>query len=399
MTRVTTATRYELGVQSLQQRQRELLEIQEQLTTGKRVNRASDDPAAAARAERAMAAVSRADADKRGLDSSRNAMTQAESSLGDASELMQQARELLVASGSTTWGASERADAAAQLRALRGQLLSVANRGDGAGGYIFGGQGGGGAPFIDTTLGVSSVASGGVQHTASDEPVPLTLDGRTAWLAAPRGNGVFETQAVTNAGAAWIDPGRVTDPSALTGDSYAIAFSVAGGNTTYSITRNGAPTGVTNAAYEAGRTIQMDGMAFTISGQPADADVFAIEPSTSDLSVFETLDQTIAALDNPNANLGQTLQAVKSGLRDLDSVIDNTGAWRSQAGAWLNRLDSSERRLGETKLAAQTRQSAAVDVDMAQAVSEFQMRQTGYDAALRSYSMVQQLSLFNYLKG
>jgi flagellar hook-associated protein 3 FlgL len=34
---------------------------------------------------------------------------------------------------------------------------------------------------------------------------------------------------------------------------------------------------------------------------------------------------------------------------------------------------------------------------MVQAISDFQNKQSGYDAALKSYSMVQRLSLFQYL--
>jgi flagellar hook-associated protein 3 FlgL len=36
---------------------------------------------------------------------------------------------------------------------------------------------------------------------------------------------------------------------------------------------------------------------------------------------------------------------------------------------------------------------------MVQAISSFQAKQSGYDAALKSYSMVQRLSLFQYLSG
>jgi flagellar hook-associated protein 3 FlgL len=36
---------------------------------------------------------------------------------------------------------------------------------------------------------------------------------------------------------------------------------------------------------------------------------------------------------------------------------------------------------------------------MVHAIADFQARQTGYDAALRAYSMVQRLSLFDYLRG
>ena len=42
--------------------------------------------------------------------------------------------------------------------------------------------------------------------------------------------------------------------------------------------------------------------------------------------------------------------------------------------------------------------SEASEVDLAKAVSDFQSVQTGYDAALKAYSMVQRMSLFDYLR-
>lgn len=74
MMRVSTAVSFDTGVSTLQQRQRELVDAQQQLTSGKRIARLSDDPSAAARAERALAAEVRAEADQRALDASRSAM-------------------------------------------------------------------------------------------------------------------------------------------------------------------------------------------------------------------------------------------------------------------------------------------------------------------------------------
>jgi flagellar hook-associated protein 3 FlgL len=62
-------------------------------------------------------------------------------------------------------------------------------------------------------------------------------------------------------------------------------------------------------------------------------------------------------------------------------------------------MDSVELRIADSKLAAQTERSNAEDLDMVQAISDFQNRQTGYDAALKAYSMVQRMSLFNYIAG
>ncbi len=72
---------------------------------------------------------------------------------------------------------------------------------------------------------------------------------------------------------------------------------------------------------------------------------------------------------------------------------------RAMAGESLNRIDAVEGRLAETKLSAQTERSLAEDLDMVQALSDFQARQSGYDAALSTYSMVQRMSLFHCLNG
>ncbi len=54
--RIATANAYDSGIDSLVRRQSELAEMQDKMTSGKRVAKASDDPAAAARAERALRA-------------------------------------------------------------------------------------------------------------------------------------------------------------------------------------------------------------------------------------------------------------------------------------------------------------------------------------------------------
>lgn len=298
--RITSANAFETSVKTLQQRQQELTQAQTRLTSGKRVLHASDDPAAAARAERALALQSRSEASQRGLLASRNAMQQAESTLGSATDLVQQARELVLAAGNPTYGDAERRQLGAQLRGLREQLLSLANRGDGAGGYLFGGQGSAQPPFVDTPTGVVFRGVSGQALVAAGDPMPMSLDGGAGWLQANSG-------------------------------------------------------------------------------------------------IFSALDDVAERLQTGNLSDAQITQAVQNGLRDIDAAFGGLQLQRAAAGASLNRLDGIEQRLADTKLAAQTERSTAEDLDMVQALSDFQNKQTGYDAALKSYSLVQRLSLLQYL--
>jgi len=395
--RISTANGYTNAIDSLMARQTSLAETQLQMTSGKRVNKASDDPAAAARSERAQAAQARTVATQRAVDASSNAMTLTEGALGDAGGLMQQAREALVSAGNATYSDTERAGVADTLSGLRQQLLAVANRTDGAGNYLFGGQSSTQAPFTDVPGGVQFQGSAGASQSASGEALPLSVDGQSSWMTARTGNGVFATSATTSTGSAWIDAGKVTDPSALTGATYSVQFSVAAGATTYSVFKNGVATPQSNVAFTPGQAVQVDGMSAAISGNPANGDAFQLAPSTSNQSVFDALDKAIAALKTPGRSGAQIQQGNVASLTAVDSVMGQLNSARSAVGATMNRVDAVTSRLSALKLSSQTEQSNAEDVDMVQATSSFSNKQTGYDAALKAYSMVQKLSLFNYV--
>ena len=397
--RISTANAFDNGIDILSRRQAEMTSLQDQLTTGKRISKASDDPAAAARAERARASIGRAEASQRAVAASKVMMTQAESNLGNADTLLQRARELLVSAGNASYGDSERASIANELQSLRQQLFAVANQSDGAGTYLFGGQGATQKPFIDTPTGVKYVAATGQTVTENGTGLALTTDGELAWLQARTGNGVFVTSAAPTVLNATIDSGSVTDPSALTGADYSLQFTVSGSVTTYAVLKNGLPTAVTTAPYVSGQAIAVDGMTVAVSGTPATGDQFQIAPSTPTLGVFAVLDQAVAALKTPGRTGAQVAQANADGLRDVDAVLGHLQAARSAAGQVLNRIDSETDRLDNQKLASDSERSNAEDVDMVHAISDFQNRQSGYDAALKSYAMVQRLSLFQYVNG
>ena len=410
--RIATAQTFTAGIDQLQQRQRDLARTQQQLTSGKRVERASDDPGAAARAERALASEVRGQASQRALETSRHAMTLTEGALGEASELMQQAREAVVAAGNGSYSDAERAGAADRLAALRQQLLAVANRANGDGGFLFAGQGGSQPPFVDAVGGVAFRGTAGAVNVASDEPLPRSVDGQAAWLASPSGNGLFETRNVStapNASGTWIDAGHVSDlaafyaatsppavvnPAALT---YRLDFSSTAAGPTYSITKDGAATALTNAAYVSGQAIAIDGMEFTVQGLPAGGDGFEIRLATPSLGIFDTLDRAISKLKTPLRSNASVTQGVQQALSDLDGSMAALQSLRSQVGEALNHADMVEGRIAAQSLSAQTERSNAEDLDMVQALSRFEAQHTGYQAALKAYASVQRLSLFDFL--
>lgn len=139
--RVSTANTYDRALFNIQQRQSQLGTSQDQLSSGKRVLRASDDAVAATLSERAQNRLSRTEADLRGLEASRRSIAQAESTLGDVSDLYGRIKELVVQAGDGVLKDNDKKSIALELSGIREQLVGLANQKDTAGSPLFAGLG------------------------------------------------------------------------------------------------------------------------------------------------------------------------------------------------------------------------------------------------------------------
>ena len=394
--RIATANTYDNALEQLYKRQSELSAQQERVSTGQRVNRPSDDPAAAAQAERAMTRLTRIDVDQRALESQRAALATAESALGEATGLVQGARDLAISAVNGAYSARDRTTVANQIANLRDQLFALSNRTDSNGVSLFGGLGSSGAPFADTTPGVSFQATAG-QRAATATALPGAMDGQAIWMEVPTGNGVFKVSlGAGNTGTAWTDAGSVVTPSAQTGDSYSVTFSVVGGVTTCDIVDTStAATVAAGQPFVDGAPIQFDGLSVIVHGAPANGDTVAVAPSVQ-TNIFKVLDDAIANIGNTSSD-NKLAQSVTLALVEIDASLERLQSARSQAGDWLNRADTITTTQSARSLSLESDRSRAVDLDMAKGISDFNKFQTGYQAALQSYAQIQKLSLFNFI--
>ena len=394
--RTGTANTYDNALQQLFQRQSELAAQQEKLTSGKRVNRASDDPQAAAQAERAMVKISRVETDQRALEVQRGALASAESTLGDATDLVRSVRDLVIQAGNAGNLPADRSILAKKMSDLRDQLLTLANRSDSNGVPLFGGLGSSSAPFADVPAGVQYQAIAG-QRATTATALPGAMNGQAIWMDVKSGNGTFEVGLnPANTGAAWTDAGTVTAPGALTGNNYSVTFNVVNGVTTYAVVNTTTSATVASGQpYTDGAPIQFDGVSVVVHGQPASADSVTLAPSAQ-TNIFKVLDDAIRGVDNqPGGN--RMSQTVALALKQLDSGLDKLQAARSQAGVWLNRADSITSAQEARTIALEDDKSRAVNLDMVKGISDFKLLDTGYQAALQSYAQIQKLSLFNFI--
>jgi len=178
MMRVSTAQRARQSIELITQRQAEIGNLQKQVASGTRVQKPSDDPAAAAQAERTRSQVARMDVESRMLGFAQLKLAQAEGASGEGNDLMQRARELLLAARNDSNAPADRALYAKELTGIRESLLTLANRSDGLGGFVFGGAGTRQPPFVEGANGIEYLADSGSQFTGSDAPLTISVDGR-----------------------------------------------------------------------------------------------------------------------------------------------------------------------------------------------------------------------------
>jgi flagellar hook-associated protein 3 FlgL len=399
--RLSSANAYDNALQNIYARQSELAGQQEKLTSGKNVNRVSDDPTGAAQAERALTRLARITSDNRSLEVQRSTLTLAESTLGDATSVVQSLRQLTVSAGNGAYSASDRSSIAKEMTSLREQLFAMANSRDSNGTPIFGGLGSASAPFSDGASGVSFNGVAG-QPASTDVGLPTAMDGQAVWMNVRSGNGSFNLATGTsNTGSLWTNTGQVLNPTALTGHNYSVTFTVApgvGGATTYSVQDNTTanPALPTNQPYVPGQAITFDGLSLVASGTPANGDAVSVSPSTT-TNMFKVIDDAIAAISDTTTTSSQRAQATGLALTQIDTGMNQLQAARSQAGQWLNRADQIQATQEGRAVQLEADKSRAEDLDMVKGISDFTRIQTGYQAALQSYAQVQKLSLFNFI--
>ena len=178
--RVATANMYDNSIRNIGGRQSSLAEQSEKLTAGKRVLRASDDPVAAAQAERAITRMERIKVEQSALSLQRNAMAEGESTLGDAVDLLQEMRALFVSAGNGANSAKEMQIIAGQLQTLREELLSVSNRTNTSGVPLLSALGSAITPFVNSSAFKDNGLPG--QQAGSNTSIPTALDGDMAFM-------------------------------------------------------------------------------------------------------------------------------------------------------------------------------------------------------------------------
>lgn len=414
--RVSTVTMFEQSTASMNRQQSDLMKVSQQIASGRRVVNPSDDPQAASRAVGVDQAKAVTEQYTDARTSARNSLSQTESILNSVSDAVTSAKTLLIQASSDTLSDVDRQSIASDLKGVYETMLGQANATDGNGRYLFGGYKDNAPPFVKD-------ANGNVQYQGDSNSREQRVDASRLMAVADNGETIFKS---VPSGAGYVaeakredgslNEGNVTlggpqvrdvsDPNY--GEDFRITF--ISDNEFNVETFDGTDWNAvqTNVAYtgdqgDSAQQVSYAGVTLTLQGAPVTGDSILAAQAGSEQrepDLFKTMEEAIRVLENPaetDAQKADLRNTLNTSMRDLDNALDNVLTVRASAGARLNELDVVDAVSSNRMLNYEQTLSDLVDLDYAEAISEYSLRQVGLQAAQKAFVDIKGLSLFNYM--
>jgi flagellar hook-associated protein 3 FlgL len=396
--RISTSGAFQQGLSMMLKLQSALDHTQKQITSGRKNLTAADDPFAAARSLNLRESMSRLEQFDRNATMATNRLGYEESALTSMGNILQRVRELALQANNATQSAESRALIAVEMRQHADALFQLANEKDGNGRYLFAGNRDATAPVAKTgntftyhgDQGQRLIRIGENRQIADGDP------GSAVFFQIRNGNGSFSIEAGTaNSGSGISGPGSLVDPAQYDQDDYTVRF-IDPAN--YEVVDSGGAV-ISSAAFESGDTISFRGIEFSIKGEPAANDEFAVLPSRYE-DIFTTVASLADSVDTPitdDASRAAMTNRINSEILGIDQALGKVLDIRTQIGSRLSAIETQVDSNSAFALGLEETLGEIEDLDYAEALSRLSVQATMLEAAQQAFVKTRGLSLFNYL--
>lgn len=402
--RLSSAQMFSQNINSILQKQTATSQILEQLSSGKKVNTAGDDPVAAIGIDNLNQKNALVDQFMKNIDYATNHLALAESQLGGAEDLVASIRDQVLRSINGTLTASERQTIADEMRGSLEELMSLANSKDASGNYLFAGFSTDKAPFEFNNATPAEIiyhGDAGVRNSVVQSGVAIgtNIPGDSAFMKAPNGVGDFSVNYLASQqGDFTVDSAKAGAGATYPIDTYQFNFTdngAGGVNLTVLDSSNNPVANVAN--FDPSTSVSVNGIDVKIEGEPSAGDSFSMAPQP-EVSIFDTLSQAINVIENPAlADSPQGKSQLAQILNNIDSGINQLSSARSVAGNSLKSVEGYLASHTEEKVVNSSALSLLEDLDYASAITEFEKQQLALNAVTNVFSKVGSVSLFDFI--
>ena len=404
-------------------------DIQERISTGKNILRASDDPVVAANLSVAKEQSLLLSQFQRNIDAAETRLNMTDQTLQESVNVLFRLSELSTMARNGALDAEGHLAISTEMRQLKEVLLSLANTTDANGIGIFGGFNAVGRPFELAVDGsVTYLGNRGQNNLQISENMNIAtnIDGGSAFMRIETdGNrsSLFDIvnstiNAVENA--AGITPQADANYSAdlsfeLPSRIEEWSFSLAGskGSSTISaainegglqslvdtINQASAQTGIEATLNANGKTISLldnENGRITIK----DVQIEGVDSASDEITSYMTFTgrDGDGAASTKTFKLTDSDQLVSASLGNLQSAIDNLSLQRAYVGGQLSKGRTQSDVIGTRKLAVDKDVSRMGDADLAELVTSLQAQLNTLSASQAAFAKIGQQSLFDYIR-
>ncbi|WP_100655850.1 flagellar hook-associated protein FlgL [Alteromonas flava] len=406
--RISTNQIFDQNIRSVLDNQRGLTDTQQQLATGKRINKPSDDPVGAAQVVRLTEQLDKITQYQRNNDLLTSSLEQQEAVLRGINDSVNRARVLVIQSGAGYNTQADREAIASEIEQIRNEVLDLMNSQNANGEYIFAGfqsesqafefnpaATGNKIVFVGDD-GINKVQlsdSVTVQSTSSGKTVFEDVLARYNFTVSGNSGVTVDTAAVTKQGS--FDNFFENNYDPVTPANNVFRFTIQAGNQ-LQVTNVGTGAVVDTLDFQSGQKVNYEGIELDIDGAVgANLEITLNTPEKK--NVAETLNDMFLALTNENFADSDFKEAINDALVGIDNSLAKMGLENSSIGGRLNVAQSIKETNLDLEIANKAARSAIEDVDYAKASAEFAKQETALNAALATFPRVTSLSLFDFI--
>ncbi len=406
--RISTNQLFDRSIQGILDGQGDLSDIQQQLSSGKKLLRPSDDPVGAAQVVRLTEELDRITQFKKNSTLLENSLSQEEVILRSVTESGLRARQLSIQAGNGINTPEDRKALGIEIGQIRDQIFDLMNSRNADGEYIFSGFQSDSPAFI-----FDATAPGNKYQFQGDEGQnEIQISNTVRVEGGDSGKVVFEDVLARlkanisggTAGAADLD---IAQQSAFDSFHKANYDAVTAANNVFRGTVNGAGNQIDfinvgtggaagSVAFTSGQPFNFSGMEFNVTANPGQTTEFTLaQPEKKNIA--ETLNDMFVALSDESISDSAFSEALDDALIGIDNALQSVANTTSAVGGRLNVAESVLKSNLDLEIANKSARSDIEDVDYAQAVSELSKQETALQAAQQTFSRVTQLSLFDFI--
>ena len=406
--RISTNQIYDLNIRSVLENQRGLSDTQQQLASGKRINKPSDDPVGAAQVVRLTEQLDKLTQYQRNNDLLASSLEQQEAVLRGVIESANRARVLVIQSGAGFSVEADRRAIGSEIEQIRNEVLDLMNSQNSQGEYIFSGfqsesqafefnpaAAGNKITFVgdDGKNTVQLSDSVTVQSTSSGQTVFENVFARLNFTQSGSVGLTVEDALITQQGSFDRFHNDNYDPATPANNEF--RFTIQAGNQVQ-VTNVGTGAVVDTVAFQSGQAFTFNGIELTLNGTVGDSlDITLSTPEKKNIA--ETLNDMFLALTSNNFSDNDFREAINDALVGIDNGLEAIALENSSLGGRLNVAQSIKETNLDLEIANKSARSAIEDVDYAEASAEFAKQETALSAALATFPRVTSLSLFDFI--